>query len=172
MQALEVSYKLYIHEHYHIALLEMMAQKEYAKVEDLFLQVRELVHEPREIMLGTNCLMLSRSARVPYAALSKSTRTAIFEALKSDAVEKCIHKSGDDAQYVTLPGATLQQKPCLLLVLSGLYTVLLAAYNKNAASASALFDAVLQMVMQVFKVEYEHVVDACAPYGYGALSGI
>ena len=53
-----------------------------------------------------------------------------------------------------------------------MYTVLLAAYNNNAASASALFDAVLQMVMQVFKVEYEHVVGSCAPYGYGALSGI
>ena len=172
MQPLEVSYKLYIHEHYHIALLESMAQKEYTKVEDLFAQVRELVHEPREVMLGTDCLILSRSARVPYAALSNSTRATISEALKADTIEKCIHKSGDDAQYITLLGATLEQKPCLLLVLSALYTVLLAAYNNKAASASALFDAVLQMVMQVFKVEYEHVVDACAPYGYGALSGI
>lgn len=172
MQAQEIGYKLYIHEHYHIALLESMAQKEYAKIEDLFAHVRELVHEPREIMLGNDCLMLSRSARVPYAALSKSTRATISEALRSDAVEKCIHKSGEDAQYITLLGATLEQKPCLLLVLSALYTVLLAAYNNKAASASALFDAVLQMVMQVFKVEYEHVVDACTPYGYGALSGI
>lgn len=172
MQPLEVSYKLYIHEHYHSALLEIMAEAKYAKVEDLFAQVRELVHEPREIMLAKDCLMLSRTARVPYSALSNSTRETIREALHSDTVEKCIHKSGDDGQYITLVGATLQQKPCVLLVLTALYTVLLAVYRNDAQSAAALFDAVLQMVMQVFKVEYEHVVDACAPFGYGALPGI
>lgn len=169
MNTLEVSYKLYTHEHYHSALLEIMAQAEYANVEDLFAQVRELVHEPREIMLGKDCLMLSRSARVPYSALSHGTRETIRAAVHSEAVEKCIYKSGDDGQYITLVGATLEQKACVLLVLTALYTVLLAVYDNDRNAASALFDVVLQMMMQVFKVEYEHVVHVCAPYGYGVL---
>lgn len=169
MSAADISARLYTHEHYHFAVIKLMSKREYKTPDDIFMDVRAMLLEPRTVLLTKDDLVLSKSALVPYTFLSESSRQVISELFESSDVRKRQRVCPHTGSYVELPNISIDLQQCQRLVLSALYTVLCTAYHENRTSAVAIFDALVPLFMRSFKINYDEVVEACAPHGYAAL---
>ena len=93
----------------------------------------------------------------------------LLHALESTAISKKLENEGTEMVFTRLPEVSISRERCLDLVLQGFFTVLTVVYEKNPKAGVAVFDAVLQFFMQAFKLDYERIVELCAPHGYEPL---